>query len=164
MPPLRKNIDHGSEVSARCRCHLLRFLGAWTIHIRLYHKSCVIYVALTKPYLSYPTWKHEMNWSLRRVTEWKNDTRIDLREFELKDEKLIPTKKGISLPLIRWKMLVESFDDLDKALVEKKDHSSHLGGKRILIRTSRSCLCKHKTILVTSKWNRGSAYQKRDHA
>ncbi|VDI57825.1 Hypothetical predicted protein [Mytilus galloprovincialis] len=32
-----------------------------------------------------------------QATEWNDEIRIDVREWELKDEKLIPTKKGISL-------------------------------------------------------------------
>ena len=62
-----------------------------------------------------------------RATEWKDQIRIDIREWEIKDGKLIPTKKGISLPLHRWKLLVDSFEFLDQALKEKRDYKSHLG-------------------------------------
>ena len=37
-------------------------------------------------------------------------------------------KKGISLPLHRWKMLVDSFEVLDQALNEKREYATHLGG------------------------------------
>ncbi|CAG2237713.1 unnamed protein product [Mytilus edulis] len=63
-----------------------------------------------------------------QAKEWKDQIRIDVREWELKDGKLIPTRKGISLSLNRWKLLTNSFDKLDQALAEQKDHSSHLGG------------------------------------
>ena len=42
--------------------------------------------------------------------------------------KQIPTKKGISLPLHRWKMLVVSLEYLDQALDEKREYATHLGG------------------------------------
>ncbi|VDI50965.1 Hypothetical predicted protein [Mytilus galloprovincialis] len=43
-----------------------------------------------------------------QATEWYDEIRIDIREWELKDEKLIPTKKGNSLPLHRWKLMVDT--------------------------------------------------------
>lgn len=63
-----------------------------------------------------------------RVMEWKDEVRIDIREFEMKGDKLVPMKKGISIPLNRWKMLVENLEAVDQALAERKAHSSHLGG------------------------------------
>jgi hypothetical protein len=30
-----------------------------------------------------------------KATEWKDEIRIDIREWEIKDRKQIPTKKGI---------------------------------------------------------------------
>ena len=62
-----------------------------------------------------------------QATEWKDEIRIDVREWEIKDGKQIPTKKGISLPLNRWKMLVDSFEFLDQALDEKRKYATHLG-------------------------------------
>jgi hypothetical protein len=47
--------------------------------------------------------------------------RIDVQEWNSHNGRKIPTKKGISLPLHRWKMLVNSFEFLDQALDEKKD-------------------------------------------
>jgi hypothetical protein len=47
-----------------------------------------------------------------QATEWKDEIRIDIREWEIKDGKQIPTKKGISLPLHRWEMLVDSLEFL----------------------------------------------------
>ena len=63
-----------------------------------------------------------------KATEWKDEIRIDVREYEMKNGMRIPTKKGISLPLYRWKMLVNSFEFLDQAIDEKKEYKSHLGG------------------------------------
>ena len=37
-------------------------------------------------------------------------------------------KKGISLPLHRWKMLVVSLEYLDQALDEKREYATNLGG------------------------------------
>jgi hypothetical protein len=62
-----------------------------------------------------------------QASEWKDEIRIDVREWEIKDGKQIPTKKGISLPLHRWKMLVDSLEFLDQALDEKREYATHLG-------------------------------------
>lgn len=68
------------------------------------------------------------NYRYVQTTEWKGEARIDIREWELREGRKFPTKKGISLPLMRWKLLVESFDELDKALQDKTKYSSHIGG------------------------------------
>ena len=59
-----------------------------------------------------------------QVTEWKGELRVDLREWN--DDK--PTKKGISLTLMRWKNWVDYVEYVDEALADKKAYSSHLGG------------------------------------
>ena len=75
-----------------------------------------------------------------RVTEWKGDLRVDIREWEQKNEKLVPTKKGISLSLQRWKLLVDCLEYIDQALTDKTDYKSHLG--RNMYATSRpNSLC-----------------------
>ena len=58
------------------------------------------------------------------VTEWKGELRVDLREW--KDDK--PTKKGISLTLMRWKNWVDYLEYADQARTEKQNYKSHLGG------------------------------------
>ncbi len=61
-----------------------------------------------------------------RVQEWKGDLRVDIREWDKK----IPTKKGVSLPLGRWKHFVESVETIDDALNTKylEFYNNHLGG------------------------------------
>ena len=63
-----------------------------------------------------------------QATEWKDEIRIDVREWEIQNDKRVPTKKGISLPLHRWKMFVDSLEVLDQALDEKREYATHLGG------------------------------------
>ena len=63
-----------------------------------------------------------------QASEWKDEIRIDVREWEIQNDKRVPTKKGISLPLHRWKMLVDMFEFLDQALDEKREYATHLGG------------------------------------
>ena len=63
-----------------------------------------------------------------QATEWKDEIRSDIREWEIKDGKQIPTKKGISLPLNRWKLLANNMDFVDQALDEKTEYATHLGG------------------------------------
>ena len=58
------------------------------------------------------------------VKEWKGELRVDLREW--KDDK--PTKKGISLTLMRWKNWVDSLECADQTRAEKKPYMGHLGG------------------------------------
>ena len=64
------------------------------------------------------------------VKEWKGELRVDLREW--KDDK--PTKKGISLTLMRWKNWVDSLEYADQARAEKKTLYGSPRGKRILYR------------------------------
>ena len=59
-----------------------------------------------------------------QVCEWKGELRVDLREWNLDK----PTKKGISLTLMRWKEFLDQLDYLDEALKEKKSYNRHLGG------------------------------------
>ena len=63
-----------------------------------------------------------------KAVEWNGEMRIDIREYDDKVQGKIPTKKGISLPLHRWKLLVDSFEFLDQALSEQRDYSTHIGG------------------------------------
>ena len=58
-----------------------------------------------------------------KVCSWKGETRVDLREWE--NDK--PTKKGISLTLLRWKELVDSIDDVNEALRKNEDYQVHIG-------------------------------------
>lgn len=58
------------------------------------------------------------------VTEWKGEMRVDLREWN--DDK--PTKKGISLTLMRWKNWVDHLEFVDQALADKTNFKRHLGG------------------------------------
>ena len=58
------------------------------------------------------------------VIEWKGERRVDLMEW--RDE--LPTTKGISLTLMRWKNWTDYIEYVDQALAEKKAYQSHLGG------------------------------------
>ena len=63
-----------------------------------------------------------------QVNEWRGELRVDIREW--KDDK--PTKKGISLTLMRWKNLVNQIEYVDKALENKVSYGYHIGGQRAL--------------------------------
>ena len=81
------------------------------------------------------------NYRYVQTTEWNGEPRIDVREWETHGDKRIPTRKGISLKLQRWKLLVEAFDCLDKALEEKPKYSSHIGGNVFVsVRTDSVCV------------------------
>ena len=62
-----------------------------------------------------------------QATEWKDEIHIDVSECEIQNDTRVPTKKGISLPLHRWKMLVDGLEFLDQALIEKRECATHLG-------------------------------------
>ena len=59
-----------------------------------------------------------------KVCEWKGEKRVDLREWE--NDK--PSKKGISLTLMRWKCLVDGIDNVNEALKNNTFYQYHLGG------------------------------------
>lgn len=59
-----------------------------------------------------------------KVGEWKGEKRVDLREWD----KNKPTKKGISLTLMRYKVLVDNLEFIDKALTNGTACHYHLGG------------------------------------
>lgn len=59
-----------------------------------------------------------------KVGEWKGEKRVDLREWD-KDK---PTKKGISLTLMRWKNFVDSLEQVGEALAKGTAYQCHLGG------------------------------------
>ena len=59
-----------------------------------------------------------------QVCEWKGALKVDLREWQ----DSVPTKKGISLSLSRWKSLVDAIETIDQTLKDKRDYESHLGG------------------------------------
>ena len=72
-----------------------------------------------------------------QVCEWKSELRVDLREWEND----APTKKGISLILMRWKNLVDAFEYADQGLQNKEAYKAHLGGNvYICIGTGSVCV------------------------
>ena len=80
------------------------------------------------------------------VKEWKGELRVDLRER--KDHK--PTKKGISLTLIRWNNLVDYLEYMDQAKAEKRKHyKSHLGGNVYLVELKHASPEDRITMLQT---------------
>ena len=58
---------------------------------------------------------------------------------EWKDDK--PTKKGISLTLMRWKNWVDYLEHADQARAEKKNYMGHLGGNvYCTVKEGSSCM------------------------
>ena len=47
------------------------------------------------------------------VSQWKNQTRIDIREFYEKDGEVLPGRKGISLSVDQWELLKELIPKID---------------------------------------------------
>ena len=100
-----------------------------------------------------------------KVCEWKDEKRVDLREWE--NDK--PTKKGISLTLMRWKQLVVHSDNVDEALKNNDAYTFHLGGN-VYITTKKDNPCvdirqywKPEEVIVPTKKGlclRPSEYQR----
>ena len=80
------------------------------------------------------------------VKEWKGELRVDLREW--KDNK--PTKKGISLNLMRWKNWVDSLEYADQVRAWKKPYMGHLGGNVYCIVTEGSSCMDIRQITITN--------------
>jgi hypothetical protein len=74
-----------------------------------------------------------------RAFEWKGDIRIDIRDYQVN----VPTKKGISLTLGRWKIWAESTENIDKDLSKG---SAYSGRKQRLRQYSaiQEWYCTHK--------------------
>lgn len=64
--------------------------------------------------------------SLRQRTDLENEPRLDLREWEMRD-KLVPTKKGISLRLHQIKVLSDRMEFIEEALRQNEEKKFHLG-------------------------------------
>lgn len=60
------------------------------------------------------------------VQTWKNEPRLDLREWEMRD-KLVPTKKGISLRLHQIKVLSDRMELIEEALSQNEEKKFYLG-------------------------------------
>ena len=73
------------------------------------------------------------------VHEWQSELRVDIREW--KDYK--PTKKGISLSLMRWKNWVDQLENVNKALENKQSFTYHLEGN-VFCKVCENSLCVGK--------------------
>ena len=62
------------------------------------------------------------------VKPWQGEERVDIREWRQEFSCLIPTKKGVSLPLRRWKALCFFCADIEEALQKNTDLKQHIGG------------------------------------
>jgi hypothetical protein len=109
-------------------------------------------------------WNIELgNDRFTKATEWRDEIRIDVREWGIQNDKGIPTKKGIRLSLHRWKMLVDMFEFLDQALDEKRDYATHLGRNvYATVKASGICvdiLCVFTNQKTTNRRNRGKWFK-----
>ena len=58
------------------------------------------------------------------VSQWRDELWIDLRKW--RDGK--PTKKGISLTLMRWRNCINQLEYMDRALDNKTSYEYHIDG------------------------------------
>ena len=63
-----------------------------------------------------------------QISDFQGTDLIHLRCYESNKEKIYPTKKGIALPLVRFKILCENKNIISKALNQTKSRFVHLGG------------------------------------
>lgn len=64
-----------------------------------------------------------------KVTVWRNEPRLDLRQWEIGEKATIPTKRGISLKLHQVKTLNNMLDSVEEALKKNEEMKWHLGMK-----------------------------------
>ena len=62
------------------------------------------------------------------LSQWNGEWRIDIREWTLLPKNAYPTKKGVSLPLIRWEGLCNYQTEIEEAVRNKADLKEHIGG------------------------------------
>lgn len=62
-----------------------------------------------------------------KVTVWRNEPRLDLRQWEIGEKATIPTKRGISLKLHQVNTLNNMLDSVKEALKKKEEMKWHLG-------------------------------------
>ena len=89
------------------------------------------------------------------VSEWRGELRVDIREW--RDDK--PTKKGISLTLMRWKNWVNELEFAEKVYM-KRSHMAITSEEICTVLSPKMACGGHKTILETS--GRGDTHQKGD--
>jgi hypothetical protein len=63
---------------------------------------------------------------------------VDIREYQ--QYGAIPMKKGISIRLGRWNILVDSINDIDEALDHERAYIRHLGGN-VYCKIEERCIC-----------------------
>ena len=56
------------------------------------------------------------------ISQFHGKTRIDIREFYLKDDEWLPGKKGISLDVEQWKKLREIMPIIDEGIEELENN------------------------------------------
>lgn len=54
------------------------------------------------------------------VGKFKGSVNINLREYFEKDDKWLPTKKGITLNMDSWNLLKKIVKDIDEAIAKKQ--------------------------------------------
>jgi len=54
------------------------------------------------------------------VSKFKGSVNINLREYFEKDDKWLPTKKGITLNMDSWNLLKKIVSDIDVAVAKKQ--------------------------------------------
>ena len=68
-----------------------------------------------------------------QVLEWRGEVKVDFREWESKNDSLIPTKKGIRLGLMQYKNLLSGMENVvGPALSENEDGKFHVGANVFL--------------------------------
>lgn len=76
-----------------------------------------------------------------KVTTWKTEPRLDLREWTVGDDKMLPTKKGISLKLHHIKTLSSFLESIQKTLEEKGGNKWHLGyNVHVIVKEDNPCV------------------------
>ena len=59
------------------------------------------------------------------MSTFRGQVLVSVREFYTKDGEELPGRKGIALTEDQWNSLLSQVDDINHAILEKKDHLKH---------------------------------------
>ena len=87
-----------------------------------------------------------------QVLEWRGEVKGDFREWESKNDSIIPSKKGIRLGMMQYKNLLTSLENVvGPALSENKDDKFHVGANVFLSVKKEKPMYGFATVLETSQ-------------
>ena len=76
-----------------------------------------------------------------KVSTWNGKPRLDCKERKVSEDKMIPTKNGISLKLHQIKIFISILDSIQKTREGNRENKWHLGYNAFCPREKGQYLC-----------------------